>query len=716
MRMNRAVRVPGYIVVGSVVLSCGMAVAQGKIIGQPANPATTAPVPAKTPAAAAAMSATEYAPGPDRGPAYYHYTLAKMYEQLASQGGQQDAAAQALEQYKLALNLDPDNRTLQDGLPSLYFRLGRIREAIDAADAQVKAHPDDIAAHELLGRVYLRTLGNGQSTQSTQSAQVLQLAIKEYQTIEQLKPKDAETHLLLGQLYGLDHEISKAEAEYKAAGQDDPNNDDVALNLARLYTEQGNLAKAAAVLEEIPQDDRSARIDFALANFYDQLHQPKKAAAAYKLALAQDPENTDAQRGYAAALMTQGDLAQAEKAYQRLVAADSQDAQSLVRLAEIERQQGEYDAALAHLKTAKSIISGDPELDYNEALTDDALGHFDDAIAALNQALADLMPSSTGKGLDGQEQNRALFLDRMGILYREEGKTGDAVAAYKRMQALGPDFKSRGAEGIVDAYRDAHDWKASLAAARQAAEAMPNDKDIQLTYARELGDSGELEAGLKLATQQLKNTPEDKDVYYTIADMNVRARHYKEAYAALDKVEPLTKTKDEKVFLLYYRGTVADRQKQYDLAESEFRKGLALDPGNAMIGNDLGYMMAERGVNLPEAVTMLQKAVAYDPQNGAYLDSLGWAYYREGQYAMAVQTMQKAVLRQGNDPTVREHLGAAYEKDGKLQQAIAEWEKATAQYQTSLRADTDPTDEAKLNHELDAARVKQAHLSPPPTH
>ena len=262
----------------------------------------------------------------DRSSAYYHYGLAKMYEDLAASNGRQDYATQAIEEYKLALTADPNSLMLQNGLADLYFRLGRISEAVAASQAQISAHPDDVQAHQLLGRVYLRSLGD---MQGPQSGEMLQLAIKEYETIARLKPNDLETHLLLGQLYGLNHDSAKAEAQFKEAQRIDSGSEEVALSIARLYSEQGDLNRAVKSLTDIPEDDRSARIEFALAGLYDQLKRPKEAAAAYRRSLQQDPENADAKRGLANALAADGQMDAANKTYQDLASTDPADVQSL---------------------------------------------------------------------------------------------------------------------------------------------------------------------------------------------------------------------------------------------------------------------------------------------------------------------------------------------------------------------------------------------------
>ena len=646
---------------------------------------------------------------PDHASSYYHYGLAKIYEDQAVANGRQDLATQAIEQYKLALEADPDSQTLENGLANLYFRLGRIREAVSAAQDQINKHPNDVDAHTLLGHVYLRSLGDGQNPQS---GEMLQAAIKEYETIAKLKPSDVETHLLLGQLYGLAHDSAKAEAEFKAAQKIDPNSEEVVLSIARLYSEQGDLARAAKVIEGVPADDRSARMDFALAGIYDQLKQPKNAVKAYRAAVDEDPDNTDAKRGLAAALSASGQMDEAAKIYAQILGSDPQDAQALIRQADIQRQQGHYEQALATLKKAATLVSDNVELSYNEALVYDALGRFDDSIKTLKQLLTATLPTD-GKYTDADRSNRALFLDRLAIVQREANHTDEAVATYKEMQQLGGDYQARGSNGMVDAYRDAHNWKAALDAAAAAAKAMPTNHDIQLTYARQLADAGKVDEALKLANAQLAGTPDDRDVFFTVADINVRDKRWKDASEVLDKAEALATKPEEKAFVAYYRGTVAERQKLFDQAEIEFRKGLQLSPDFAPIQNYLGYMLAERGQKLDEAIAMLKKVVTFDPQNGAYLDSLAWAYYKQGQYALAEDYERKAALRMSNDPTVLDHLGEINAKTGKLSLAIDEWQRSLAQYATSLPPEADPADVAKVQRKLESARVKLAHVNAP---
>ena len=660
---------------------------------------------------AQAPAATQSSPAvPDRAASYYHYGLAHLYEDLAVSAGRSDYATQAVEQYKLALDADPNSRLLQDGLAELYFKIGRIREAVTAAQDQVAKYPEDVEAHTLLGKVYLRSLGD---MQSPQSGQMLQLAIAEYEKLAQLTPDDVETRLLLGQLYGINHDSAKAEAQFKAAQKIDGDSEEVALNLARLYSEQGETQRSVEVLNGIPVDDRSSRIELALGASYDQLKQPKDAIAAYRRALDIDPDNLDTDRGLANALLADGQLDEAQKILTTIVTAEPQDAQSQIHISEILRRQGHYDEALATLEKAKPLAPDSLELSYNEALIYDSLGRYDEATGVLTKLLSG-SAHADGKYSDQEKANRGIFLDRLGIIYREQNRTTDAVAAYKQMVALGGDFVKGGYQGQVDAYRDAHQWKDATTVAADAAKAMPKDHGIQLMYAGQLADTGQVDEGLALAKAQFtdkSSASDQRDAHLALAQIYTRLKRFPEAAAELDSASALATRPEEKLYVAFLRGALADRQKNYEEAEAQFRKALTIDPSNATILNYFGYMLADRGVRLPEALTMIQKAVDLDPQNGAYLDSLGWVYFKSGQYALAEENLRKAKERISTDPTVHDHLGEVYEKTGKLKLAVAQWERSMTEYAHSLPADADPADVAKVQHKLENARVKLAKLT-----
>jgi tetratricopeptide (TPR) repeat protein len=671
----------------------GLAIAQST--PAPPNPPSSNPAPA-TP--------------PDRAAAYYHYALAHSYEEMATNYGRGEYATRAVEEYKLALNADPTSQFLNNGLAELYFKTGKIKDAIVAAQDLLKKDPNNLDAHRLLGRIYLRSLGDGQS--GGPSTQVLQLAIDEYTKIVALEPNSIEDRLLLGQLYSVNHETAKAEEQFKAAQKIDPGSEEVILNLARLYSEQGDTQRAIDVLSAIPEDDRTPRTEFALGGAYDQIKEPKKAIQAYRRAVDLDPSNLDAERSLAQALLNDNDLDEALTSYQNIATADPQDANAYLRIAEIQRRKGSYDESLASLKKARSL-SQEPlqltEISFNESLADEALGKHDEA-AAILQKLVEQSEHSTGQYSDAEKNARAFFLDRLAVLYREQDKPLQAVDVYHKMLELGGEFTVEGYQGEVDSYREAKQYAKATEVAREAAAKLPNDRDVTLMLAGQLADTGKPDEGIALAKGLLANPPtaENRPIHIALANIYTRLKRWNEAAAQLDLAEPLATKQDEKVYIYFLRGALAERQKHYDEAEAQFRKVLAIDPNNSMTLNYLGYMQADRGVQLDEALAMIQKAVKEEPQNYAYLDSLGWAYFKLGQYQLSEDNLRRATERNASDPTVHDHLGDLYEKTGRLKLAVAQWEQSVSEYDKTITADADPLDISKVHKKLENAWVRLA--------
>ena len=646
---------------------------------------------------------------PDRAAAYYHDGMARIYEEMAVNNGRPDYASQALDEYKLALKADPGSKYLQDGLADLYFRLGRIREAVTAAQEQVKNDPNDMAAHTLLGKVYLRSLNDMQGPQANE---MLQLAIGEYEKLAVLKPKDVETHLLLGQLYGVNHDSGKAERQFKIAQSLDNSSEEAVLDMARLYGEQGEFDKAIQALSVIPQGDRSPRVNFALGAAYDQTKDYKHAAAAYQAAYDDEPENTDTQKALGAALLNDDQLPQALQVYQAMAQADANDAAAQLKVADIERRQGHYQEALTSLQKAKLLPGNadNPEVSFQEAVLLDATGKLVEAEQVLVHSL-DAGKHLNGVYNEGEKNNRAIFLDRLAVIYKEEGKTSEAIDSYKAMVALGNEYVVRGYQGEIDTYREAHQWKDALNASAELAKLYPKDHAAQLTYAMQLADAGQQDQAMAIANAQLTGTPEDRETLTNIAIIDLRLHRSQDALGSLDKADKLATQPSEHFGIDLLRATVFDHDKQYDAAEAAYKAALAIDANNATALNDYGYMLADRGMRLPEALTMIQKAVSLDPQNGSYLDSLGWVYFKLGQYGPAEQNLHQAIDRAPTDASIHDHLGEVYEKTGRLKLAVSQWERSMTEYAHSLPADADPADIAKVKTKLEDARIKLAKVS-----
>jgi Flp pilus assembly protein TadD len=162
--------------------------------------------------------------------------------------------------------------------------------------------------------------------------------------------------------------------------------------------------------------------------------------------------------------------------------------------------------------------------------------------------------------------------------------------------------------------------------------------------------------------------------------------------------------------LFYFRGMCYERSHQWAKAEADLKKALELFPDQPQVLNYLGYSWIDQGSNLDEGMAMIKKAVQAKPEDGYIVDSLGWAYFRLGQYEEAVKTLERAIELKPQDPTINDHLGDAYWRVGRKLEARFQWAHAR-----DLKPEPEdlPKIEAKLNEGLpDEEPLSQANKAP----
>ncbi|PYQ44687.1 MAG: hypothetical protein DMG99_03350 [Acidobacteria bacterium] len=645
----------------------------------------------------------------DKASAYYHYTLAHMYEEMVTAYGRSDLAAKATEEYRQAIEADPSSEFLTSALAELYVKTGRIADAVREAQDIIKRDPKNLEAHKLLGRIYLRSLGDMPG--GSGSDNILKLAIDQYEQITKLDPTSVDDHLLLGRLYRLNNDLQKAEGELQTAIKLDPNSEEAVTTLAMLYTDEGDTAHALKVLSSIPDSARSAKLYSALGAAYEQRKDYKNAIDAYKHAIVLDRDNLDAIRGLAENEMNDGQLEAALEQYKVIADSNPEDAQTYVRMADIYRRQGKYDQALENLKRAETLVPDTMDVPYSIAAVYQAQGRYDEAAKILQDLIKKTEKSETGTS-QADRNNRAIFVERLGMIYREQENYTAAVETFRKMLTLGDENARSGYQEIIDTYRDAKQWPQATAAAKEAIQKLPNDRDLRMVLDAQLADTGQLDQAVADMRSMLKGGAEDRDVYVRLGIVYTRAKQWNDALQALAKAEEVSTKADDKAYVLFLRGDLYQRQKNFDAAEVEFKKVLSMtpptDPQAAATLNYLGYMNADRGVKLEESLNLIKQALTFEPNNPAYLDSVGWAYFKLGKYDLAEDNLNKAASHMGSDPTVQEHLGDLYQKTGRLKLAAAHWDRAVQEWNRTVPAEQDSEAFAKVQQKLDAAKVKLA--------
>jgi tetratricopeptide (TPR) repeat protein len=675
----------------------------------PKNPAAPIKKDAAPQKGAATADATKEAsqPKPEKKPdqaaAYYHFALAHMYEEMMSMYGRSEYATKAIEEYRLAIENDPSSEYLNASLAELYAKTGRIRDAVLEAQEIIKRDPNNLEAHKLLGRIYLRSLGDLQP--GSQSREVLGLAIEQYEAMARIEPKNADNHLLLGRLYFLSKDSIKAEKEFKTAVSLDPNSEEAITNLAYLYNDEGANNKAAELLKSVPDGQRSSKIYAALGSTYEQQKDYKNAIAAYRQALTMDKENLDAMRGLAQNLANDNQIDAALDEYRTIQDADPQDATAAMRVAEIYRRQGKFDLAMENLKKAAALVQDSLEIPYNEALILEAQGKYEEAAAILQKLVSRPLPADARAG---DKSNRALFLERLGNVYREAGRPLLALETFRKIIDLGGDEASRGYQDVIDAYREQKQWNEATKTAQEAVKKLPNDKGLKLTLAQQIADTGKAEESVQLAKSVLKGGPDDRDSYIMLSQIYMRLKRWKDSEDAIAQAEKLAVRPEEKEYIRFLQGSIYERQKKFDLAEQAFRQVLQQNPSNSMALNYLGYMLADRNSHLEEALNLIKKALDLDPQNYNYIDSLGWVYFKLGNYDQAEENLRRAADKAPADATIQDHLGELYARTNRFKLAATHWERALNEWNKSVPADVDQQDVSRVTKKLESTKVKLA--------
>src|ERR1700677_4864107 len=643
----------------------------------------------------------------DHAAAYYHYALAHLYEEQVTAYGRSELANKAMEEYRLAIEADPSSEFLTSGLAELYVKTGRIRDAVLQAQDIIKHDPNNLEAHKLLGRIYLRSLGDMPGNGSG-SENVLKLAIEQYEQIVKIEPNNVDDHLLLGRLYRLDNDSQKAESELKTAVQLDPDSEEAVTTLALLYSDEGDTSHALQVLSAVPDTGRSAKLYAALGATYEQRKDYKSAIDAYKHAIQLDRDNLDAIRGLAENYLNDGQIDAALNQYKVIADANPEDAQTYLRMSEIYRRQGKYDEALDNLKKAQAMVPDLLDAPYNMAVVYEAQGRYDEAVKTLQELLKKTeKPDNSYSQSD--RNNRGIFIERLGMIYRDQENYSASVGAFRQMLALGGDDNTKTAyQDIIDTYREAKEWPQATAAAKEAVQKLPDDRELRMVLDAQLADTGDPEKSLADVRSLLKGNPDDRDVYVRLAIMYTRLKRFSDAEEVLNKAEQLSTKDDDKEYVHFLRGSTYEREKKFDEAEVEFKKVLTGNPQSAITLNYLGYMNIDRGVQLEDALNQIKQAVTLDPTNGAYLDSLGWAYFKVGKYDLAEENLNKASLRMSSDPTVQDHLGDLFQKTGRLKLAAAHWERAVEEWNKTVPAEIDTDLLAVTQKKLDAAKVRLA--------
>jgi tetratricopeptide (TPR) repeat protein len=528
-------------------------------------------------------------------------------------------------------------------------------------------------------------------------------AIEQLEQIRRLDPKDVDSAVWLVRLYRLRGDTAKAESVLRDLLQRDPNNASVAEQAAQLMLDQNRAQEAVNLLQGIVTRSPSARLYDLMGDSYTQLHDFSNAELAYQNSVKLEPDEPSHLRGLAQTLASEDKYEDALAQYQRLAVMEPDDPDNYLRMAEMDRQLHRLDDAEKNIILAKQRAPGNLEVVYSEAMIYEAQGRYDDAIQMLSGAVESL--KSEKVAAPSNRRTLAVLYEQLGRLYRESEKYPAAIDTFNEMGQLGDEEARRADVLIVDTYRAEDDLPHALEAAQKALAQYPEDRELRITRALLYGESGDADRGVSLLHELLAHSAEDLDIDLDMAQVYLENKRYTEAETTLAQAGNLATHDSDREMVWFMLGGVYEREKKYDRAEEEFKRVIAINPHSAQTLNYYGYMLADRGVRIPEAIELLKRALIEDPNNAAFLDSLGWAYYKQDRLAEAEDNLRQAVQRDHNDATMLDHLGDVYFKSGKLDLAEAQWEHSLVEWRRALPTEIEPDKIAALETKI--ANVKR---------
>lgn len=633
---------------------------------------------------APALAQTTATPPPDsRAQAMYEFMMARRLESTGDVPG----ALAALER---ARKLDPQSAEISAEIAGYYFRNERAAEAVKNAEQALQLDKDNVEAHHTLGSIYSTWAEGGGPPPAGQTAASIRDAAIQHLSAIQGTPLMATNPNLQMMLGRLQLRAGKAEAAIpilEKVAQQAPWSPQPLLLLHEAQVSEGRLEEAERSLAQAAEID--PRYYSSLGQFFERQGKWDDAAGAYEQAVGSSPKpSRDLQIRYAAALInTEAGAGKARTLLAELIKATPNDARLLYMLSTAERTAGDDKAAEA---TARKLMSVDPaNIGGMRALSSVLFDRYD------YKGLIDLVTplAKEPSRAKGREFEGAAVLVQLGIAQQQLANWDASIAAFAAAKSLTPGDPEIDAY-LVQANLTARRYDRAEAIAREALVGNSNQPRMVRLRAQALLKSGKTAEANKLLEDGVASQPQSREFVVGLADLYADQKRTDDALRMLEQAR---KSFGDDRAIAMRVANVYEGGGRLAEAEQEFRKLIAAEPENADPMNSLAYMLADRGLRLPEAVELAQRALALEPGNPSYLDTLGWAQFKQGRTAEAVASLSKAAEMLTGNSVIQDHYGDALAKSGKKAEALAA-------YQRALAGDGEHINRAAIEKKIKAAR------------
>lgn len=299
---------------------------------------------------------------------------------------------------------------------------------------------------------------------------------------------------------------------------------------------------------------------------------------------------------------------------------------------------------------------------------------------------ADLLVNTASEGL-------AEVFYAIGDALTGEDSTEVGLVYLRIALALKPDFPLANLS-LGEVYDRMEQFEDALKFYNRVPQTSPIWKNVEIRKAYALNSLEKTDEAKVLLEKLAEITPDDPRPYDALGSILRSRQRYEEAEKNYTKAINLVKKPEKRHWTLYYaRGVCRERLKNWPDAEEDLKMALKLSPDQPLVLNYLGYSWVDQGLHLKEAMDLIRKAVKLKPDDGYFVDSLGWAHYRLGEYKKAVKQLERATELRPEDPVINDHLGDALWRVGRFLEAKYQWSQA-------LTLEPEPEDEEKIRKKI----------------
>lgn len=598
----------------------------------------------------------------ERAQAYYHFLLAAQREASRDLLG-------AIGEYREALKYDPNSSEIFSRLAQLYIQTNHMDEAILESQKAIENNPDNKEAHKLLGQIYMQKIYGDDIAPDD-----LKTAISEFHEVHRLDPDDEEVLLSLGQLTLQQDDYTQA-AEYLSKYlETNPDSSTAVLSLATAYDQLNQTDKAISILLKYQEEQPpSFYVTQQLADLYRRKGDYPNALKSQKQAYDEDPESVTTIRRYLDLLEKTGNYSEAIRIIEQNIKANPDKPAWTMLLARMLQKSGETDRAESMIRT--KIAENPADFDLKLALVQiyEDSEQYQKALQYLQEAEQALKAGSNVEEAE-RRNDQALLYSHFGYCEQKQEHYEQSNAYYfKSRELVDSEDQQKIDFYIAVNYRSLKDWGRAVSTLKSIL-----DKDTKDTGTWELlslvyEEKGDLRSSDEIVDKLIESNPGSAEFVVLKAERQQQREQYSESIEYLKSQLSKFPTSDQIFFLL---GAASERLKKFDEAEGYFKETLQNNPGNANALNYLGYMLIDQGVRLEESIEYVKGALEIDHDNGAYLDSLGWGYFKLNKLDLAEDNLRLAAEKMKDNAVVHDHLGDLYFTLGKFNEAISHWELA----------------------------------------